>query len=97
MIQFGISTQFNSRPIDRTQSGATTPSQILSGSNGNEGVLHIPQRSSITGTSPSNCSMSYLGHSLGRVFYPSTEVQSVYSTTPANWVSEVFMTLLFDK
>ena len=30
-------------PIDRTLSGATTPSQSGPGSDGNEGVLHIPQ------------------------------------------------------
>ena len=29
--------------IDRTQSGATTPSQSEPGSDGNEGVLHIPK------------------------------------------------------
>ena len=33
-------------------------------SNGNECVLCIPQNSSITGFSPSDCLMSYLGHSL---------------------------------
>ena len=32
---------------------------------GNEGVLCIPQSSSITGTSPSDCLVSYAGHSLG--------------------------------
>ena len=31
------------------------------GSNGNEGVLHIPQSSRITGTSPSDCLVSYPG------------------------------------
>ena len=47
-------------------------------SNGNEGVLSIPQGPSITGTSPSDYLVLYPGRSLG--FYPSTEVQSVYST-----------------
>ena len=47
-----------------TQSGA--------GSNGNEGVLHIPQ-SSRTGASPSD-----------GVSYPSAEVQLVYSIIPAD-------------
>ena len=37
------------------------------GNNGNEGVFHIPQSSSITGTSPSDCLVSYPGDSLGRV------------------------------
>ena len=39
-------------PIDRTLSGTTTLGQSEPGSDGNEGVLHIPQNSSITGTSP---------------------------------------------
>ena len=40
------------------------PGQSGPGSNGNEGVLHIPQGPSITGTSPSDCLLSYPGHSL---------------------------------
>ena len=46
-------------PIDRTLLGATTPGQSGPGSNGNKGVLRIPQSSSITGTSPSDCLVSY--------------------------------------
>ena len=46
------------RPIDRTQSGATTPDQSGHGSAGNEGVLYIPQNSAITGASPSDCLVS---------------------------------------
>ena len=62
-IQFSISTQFSSIwPIDRTISGATTSGQSGSGSDGNEGVLCIPQSSSITGASPSDCLESYLEH-----------------------------------
>ncbi len=57
---------------------------IEPGSNGNEGVLRIPQSSRITVTSPSDCLVSYPRHSLG-VSYPSAEVQSVYSTAPADW------------
>ena len=53
--------------IDRTQSGATTPSQSGHGSECNEGVLCIPQSLSITGASPSNCLVSYAVHSLGGV------------------------------
>ena len=41
-------------PIDRTLSGATTPSQSGPGSHGNEGILRIPQSYSITETSPSD-------------------------------------------
>ena len=51
-IQFNISMQFSSiEPIDRALSAVTTPDQSGPGSNGNEGVLQIPQISSITGTS----------------------------------------------
>ena len=49
-IQLSISRQFSSIwPIERTLSGATTPGQSGPGSNGNKGVLCIPQSSSITG------------------------------------------------
>ena len=44
--------------------GATTPGQSEPGSDGNDEVLRIPQNSSITGTSPSDYLVSYLGHSL---------------------------------
>ncbi len=54
-------------PINRTLSGATPPGQSEPESDGNEDVLHIPQSSSIVGASPSDCLMSYLGHSLGGV------------------------------
>ena len=56
------------------------------GSDGNEGVLRIPQSFSTAGTSPSDCLVSYPGHSLrGGGSYPSAEKQSVYSTAPADW------------
>ena len=45
------------RPIDRTLLDATTPGESGPESDGNEGVLHIPQSSSITGTSTSDCLM----------------------------------------
>ena len=60
-IQFSISivfvhTELNVKtvlwPIDRTPSVATIPGQSRPGSDGNEGVLCIPQSSCITGTSP---------------------------------------------
>ncbi len=64
-IQLTISTQFSSiRPIDSTLSGATTPGQSGPGSDGNEGVLCIPQSSSFTGTSPSDGLVSCPGHFL---------------------------------
>ena len=61
-IQFSMSKQFSSIwPIDRTLSGAISPDQSGPGSDGNEWVLCIPQISSITGTSPSYCLVSYPG------------------------------------
>ena len=85
VIQFSIdiSKQFSSIwPIDRTLPGATTMDQSGTGSNVNEGVLRISQSSSINGTSPSDCLVSYPGHSFG---VGSAEMQSVYSTAPADW------------
>ena len=79
VIQFSISTHFSSIwPVDRTLSGATTPSQSGAGSDGNEGVLRIPQSSSISGTSPSICLVSYPGHSLGVVLPLCRDVVSVF-------------------
>ena len=82
-IQFCLSTQFSSiQPINRTISGATILGQSGPGSDSNEGVLRIPQSSSITGTSTSDCLVSYLGHSLGEGSYSVQSVQSVYSAAP---------------
>ena len=79
IISYKSWTQFSSIwPIDRTLSGATTPGQSKSGSDDNEGVLHIPQNSNITGTSPSDSLVLYSGHSLEKS-YTSAEMQSVYS------------------
>ena len=44
--------------IDRTQSSATTLGQSVPGSNGNKGVLLIPQNS-MTAASPSEGLMSF--------------------------------------
>ena len=44
--------------VNWTQSGATIQDQSGHGSNGNEGVIHIPQ-SSMTGALQSNSLMSY--------------------------------------
>ena len=49
-------------PKDMTLSGTTTPDLNGAGNKGNEGVLHIPQSSSITEASPTNCLVSYSGH-----------------------------------
>ena len=69
--QFSISTQFSSSlPIDRILSGATTPGKSGPGSDDNEGILRILQSSSITGTSASDCLVSYPGHLLGEGLLP---------------------------
>ena len=66
------------------------PYQVLpqsgAGSDVNKGILRIPQNFSITGTSPSDCLVSYPGHSL-RKSYPSAEKQSVHSTALADWTN----------
>ena len=80
-VQFNISMQFSSIwPIDRALSGATTQGQSGPGSDGNEGVLCIPQSSCINGTSSSGYLVSLTGHSL-KQSYPSAEKQLVYSTS----------------
>ena len=72
--------------MNRTLSGTTTPGQSGPGSNGNKGVLRIPQSCSITGTSLSDSLESYLGHSLWGSYH-SAEMQSVYSTSLADWAN----------
>ena len=82
-----ISMQFSSiSPINMTLSGVTTPGLSGLGSDGNEGVLHIPQSSRITGTSPSVCLVSYQDTHWGDL----TPLQRcrLYSTTPANWANK---------
>ena len=75
-----MSTQFNFIwPIDSAL-GATIPEP---GSDSYDGLLCIPQSSSITETSTSDCLVLYLGHALGES-YPSTEMQSVYFATLAD-------------
>ena len=58
-------TQFSSIwLIDRTLSGATTPDKTGHGRNGSEGVLRISLCSIFTEATPSDCLVSYIGHSL---------------------------------
>ena len=70
-------------------SGAAILDQSGPGNNGNEGVLCIPQSSSITGTSPSDCLVSYPELSFGVCVCggsnPSAGVQWVYSTA-SSWL-----------
>ena len=62
------------------QLGATTPGQSRLGSDGNKGVLCIPQSTSINGTSPSDGLASYLGHSLGGVLPFCRDAVGVFSS-----------------
>ena len=71
-------------------SGATSAGHNGPESNGNKGILRIPQSSSITGTTPSDCLVSYPGHSLGVESCPSAKKQSVYFTAPADW-AKIFL------
>ena len=85
-IQFSISTHFCSIwPIDRTLSGTTTPGQSGPRSDGNKRVLCISQSFSITGDSPSDCFLSYAGHSLEESSF-SAQMQLMYSAATADWV-----------
>ena len=65
---------------------ATTLDQSEPGSNGNEGVLYIPQ-SSRTGASPSDVVYCHIQNTCWGVVgsYSSVEIQSAYSIAPANW------------
>ena len=74
--------------IDRTLSGATTPGQGGRVSDCNEGVLRIPQSSSITEASPSDFLVSYQDALWGSL--ASAEMQSVYSATQSDWVISHF-------
>ena len=61
-------------PTDKTLTGTTTPGQSGPGSNGWEGVLHIPQISN-TGASLSDGLVSGPEHWLEERSYPSAEMQ----------------------
>ena len=68
------------RTIDRTFLGATTPGQSGPRRDGSKGVFCIHQRSRIT-----DCLVSYPGQ-WSWEYYPSAEMQSVYSLAPKYWV-----------
>ena len=72
-------------PIDKTLIGATTPGYSGPGSDGNEEIILIHPSFSFTEASPSDCVVSYLGHSLVACDF-SAEIQSVYSAALADWV-----------
>ena len=70
--------------INRTLSGAIISGQSGPGSNDSDGAARIHLNSSITGAPSSDDLIPYPGHSLGGS-YASAEMQSVYSTSPADW------------
>ena len=72
-------------PFEKTLSGTTTLGQSGPESNGNEMIHLIPQKSK-TEASSSVRLTSYPGHLLGE-FYPSAEMQLLYSTVPADEAS----------
>ena len=83
-IQFSISTQFSS--FDHW----IGPYQVLQlqdrvdrGAMAMKGYSVIPQSISITGISPSDCLVSYLGYSLRKSF-PFADKQSLYSIAAAD-------------
>ena len=65
------------------RSGATIPGQIGPGSDGIEGVPAFSKAPVLSGASASDYSVSLTGLSLGRS-YLFAEIQSVYSTAPAD-------------
>ena len=85
IIQFFISMPLDLfNPLRGPLSLTTTSGESGPWNDGNKGVFHIPQSSIISGTSPSDCSVSYPGQSLGRS-YPCAEKQSVSSTAKVDW------------
>ena len=52
-------SEVNIQYVNRTLSGVATPRRIRPGTDRNEGVLRIPQISSVNGASPSDCLVSY--------------------------------------
>ena len=72
--------------MDRTLSGATTQGQSESGSDGNKGVLRIPQSSRITGASASDYLVSNPGHSFEGVLPLCRDAVGVfYSPSQLGW------------
>ena len=71
-----------------TLSVVITPGQSGPWSSGNKRVLHILQSFSIAGASPSDCLVSYPGHLLCESYH-FAEIQSIYSTTPADWARTI--------
>ena len=73
-------------PIEETLTDAPIPGESQLGSNGNEGVLHIPKSPRIEALS-SDSLASYPGYSLGRGSYPLDRdaVSIFYSPSWLSW------------
>ena len=71
-------------PIEGSLTGTTTLCQSGTGSNGNDGVLYIPQ-SSRTGAHIQMQFKIIFRTLVARKSYPSTEMESVYSKAPTDW------------
>ena len=65
------------------------------GRHGNDGVPCIPRRSSITGTSPSDCLVSYPEHSLKVLFICIGAIDVFYSYTELNVKAVLFPIIQF--
>ena len=81
--------------MDRTLSGATTPGQSGPGSDDNEDLLRILQSSMINGASPSDCLVSYPGHSWEGSCNILTSKREI--TSDATWVTAPTTSRGFDQ
>ena len=77
-------------PLDRTLSGTIIPGQNGHGSDGNKRVLHIPHCSSISGASPSDCLVSYLGLLLGESYLFAIASRSTQAWSGSIWKSPIY-------
>ena len=71
-------------PIGRNLSRATTPGRSRPSNDADEGLLRIPQTSNITEASSSDCFVSYPDPLLGEGSYLSSEMYTLFSSTPAD-------------
>ena len=75
--------------MDRTLSSSTTPSLQGPGSDGDVGVVRIPQTFAVTEASPSDCLQSYRDTRWGKSYH-SAAIKSVYLTALADRARKVF-------
>ena len=78
----------SSMAVDGTLTDTIIPVLSVLESNGNKWVPHI-FHCFMTGASPSDDLVSYLGDSFGPGSYTSVDIQSPYSTVPENWVPSI--------